>query len=230
MQEDIHFWHLQNHKLFRTLSRSQTKELCIISCFRKLKKGNDFIYNDFDEPRIFFLKKGNVKLIQRDESGNETISEILKQGEIFGEIISEDSHKYDHIAKAISNDVIFCSFYQKDFDEIMTKYPELALSFSKFIGLKFKKLKNNYNNLFTKDAYSRLGIFLANWYIEEGKEYCGEKIIENYLTQDDIAQLICCSRQTTSQLIQHFEEDGLIKYSRKEIILKDFEKILSFVN
>jgi CRP/FNR family transcriptional regulator len=46
-------------------------------------------------------------------------------------------------------------------------------------------------------------------------------IIENYLTQNDIAQIICTSRQTTTQLLNEMEAKGTLLYNRKEIIIAD---------
>ena len=50
-------------------------------------------------------------------------------------------------------------------------------------------------------------------------------IIENYLTQTDIAQIICTSRQTATLLLNELEEKGLMYYGRKEIIIEDISKL-----
>ena len=47
----------------------------------------------------------------------------------------------------------------------------------------------------------------------------------NYLTQKDIAQLICTTRQTIITLFNELEKDGLISYSQKEIIIPDIQKL-----
>jgi CRP/FNR family transcriptional regulator len=50
-------------------------------------------------------------------------------------------------------------------------------------------------------------------------------VIENYLTQNDIAQIICTSRQTATQLLNEMENNGTLIYNRKEIIIKDITKL-----
>jgi len=62
-------------------------------------------------------------------------------------------------------------------------YPTLALSHTKFIGLKLKKIKNNYSNLDSKDTKTGLVNFLKNWALKDGKLDSKKVIIENYLTQ-----------------------------------------------
>ena len=84
-----------------------------------------------------------------------------------------------------------------------------------------KRIKNNYANLISKDAKTRLLTFLKEWAERDGKTIDNRIVIENYLTQNDIAQIICTSRQTATQLLNELEEKGILYYSRKEIIIED---------
>ena len=85
--------------------------------------------------------------------------------------------------------------------------------------------RNNYSNLVTKDAKSRLSSFLKDWAQREGKFEGNKVVIENYLTQNDIAQIICTSRQTATLLLNELEEKNLIYYNRREIIIDDISKL-----
>lgn len=63
--------------------------------------------------------------------------------------------------------------------------------------------------------------FLKDWAEKEGKRTNNSVVIENYLTQNDIAQIICTSRQTATQLLNEMENNGSIRYGRKEIVIPD---------
>jgi CRP/FNR family transcriptional regulator len=65
---------------------------------------------------------------------------------------------------------------------------------------------------------------MKEWAEREGKREGNRVIIENYLTQNDIAQIICTSRQTATVLLNELEENGLMYYGRKEIIIEDISK------
>jgi CRP/FNR family transcriptional regulator len=54
MYEDLKYWYLRDHKLFRTLSF--IRQLCIITGF-KAQKGEIIYFSSSDLPRIFCLKK-----------------------------------------------------------------------------------------------------------------------------------------------------------------------------
>ena len=225
MYDELKYWYLRDHKLFWTLSMSQIKQLCIITGFKKANKGEIIRFSNSDVPRIYLLKKGNIKIVSIDDNGNETIKEILQKGDLFGELTLESDFETNEYAKVLTDEVSICSFLMSDFEALILKNPNLAVSYTKFVGLKMKRLKNNYSNLVSKDARTRLVTFLNEWAQKEG--VCdGLKItLENYLTQTDIAQIICTSRQTATQLMNDLEENGLISYNRKQIVITDSTKL-----
>jgi CRP/FNR family transcriptional regulator len=225
MYEDLKYWYLRDHKLFRTLSYSQIKQLCIITGFKKATKGEIIYFSSSDLPRIFLLKKGNIKIVAIDDDGNETIKDIIQKGDLFGELTLESDFKNEEYAKVLSDDVAICSFLLSDFEDLLLKNPTLALSYTKFVGLKMKRIKNSYANLISKDAKTRLYQFLKDWAEQEGIRNENVVKLENYLTQNDIAQIICTSRQTATQLLNEMENNYLLTYSRKEIIIHDITKI-----
>ena len=225
MYEDLKYWYLRDHKLFWTLSMSQIKQLCIITGFKKAKKGEIIYFSSSDVPRIFLLKKGNIKIVTVDEEGNESIKEILQKGDLFGELALDADIESNEYAKVLSDDVAICSFLLSDFEDLLLRNPSLALSYTKFVGLKMKRIRNSYSNLISKDAKTRLYQFLKDWAEKEGKRTENKVILENYLTQNDIAQIICTSRQTATLLLNELEDKNLIYYTRKEIIIEDISKL-----
>jgi CRP-like cAMP-binding protein len=225
MYEDLKYWYLRDHKLFRTLSFGQIRQLCIITGFKKAQKGEIIYFSSSDLPRIFLLKKGNIKIVAVDEDGNETIKDIIQKGDLFGELTLESDSQSNEYAKVLSDDVAICSFLMSDFEDLLLRNPSLALSYTKFVGLKMKRIKNSYANLISKDAKTRLFQFLKDWAEKEGKKIEDKVVIDNYLTQNDIAQIICTSRQTATQLLNEMETNGTIIYNRKEIIITDIRKL-----
>lgn len=57
----------------------------------------------------------------------------------------------------------------------------------------------------------------------------GSISIPNYLTQKDIAQLICTTRQTVITLIKELELEGVLQYTQKEISVSDINKLKELI-
>lgn len=225
MHEDLKYWYLRDHKLFRTLSLMQIKQLCIVTGFKKAAKDEIIYFSSSKVPRIYLLKKGNIKIVDVDEEGNETIKDIIQKGDLFGALTLENDDQSNEYAKVLTDSVVVCSFLMSDFEELLLRNPSLALSYTKFVGLKMKRIKNSYSNLINKSAKSRLLYFFKEWSNKEGIKTDNLIRIENYLTQNDIAQIICTSRQTTTQLIKELEINNILTYNRKEIVIIDFSKL-----
>jgi CRP-like cAMP-binding protein len=225
MYEELKYWYLRDHKLFRTLSFSQIRQLCVIVGFKKANKGEIIYFSSSEVPKIFLLKKGAIKIVAVDEDGNETIKDVIQKGDLFGELDLEPDQEINEYAKVLSDDVVICSFLMSDFEDLLLRNPSLALSYTKFVGLKMKRIKNSYSNLISKDAKTRLYQFLKDWAEKEGKRTENQVVIENYLTQNDIAQIICTSRQTATQLLNEMEANQTLIYKRKQIIIADITKL-----
>ena len=225
MYDELKYWFLRDHKLFWALSMSQIKQLCIITGFKKAKKGETLYFSSSDVPRIFLLKVGNIKIVSTDEQGNETIKDIIQKGDLFGELDLVSDPNSNERAVALTDEVSICSFLMSDFENLLLQNPNLALTYTKFVGLKMKRVKNSYSNLISKDARTRLVSFLRDWALKEGKQNGNKFTIYNYLTQNDISQIICTSRQTATLLLNELQEQNIIHYDRKEILIDDIRML-----
>jgi CRP-like cAMP-binding protein len=225
MYDELKFWFLKEHELFKALNSSQIKQLCIIVGYKRAKKGEVLYFASSEAPRIFFLKTGTIKIMDIDSNGNETIKDIIQKGDLFGELeLSSDCNSNER-AVALTDDVSICSFLMTDFENLLLQNPSMAVSYTKFVGTKMRRIRNRYTNLVSKDARTRLVTFLKDWAFNEGVNDENRFTIDNYLTQNDIAQLICTSRQTATILLNDLEQEGLIQYNRKELIIEDILKL-----
>lgn len=231
MSAELKYWYLKDHKLFRSLSFSEISQLCIITKFKKSKKGDEIEFPYTEKPRIYFLKKGVLKLVEINKDGDRVVKEILQKGDLFGELdFSDEAKKQDEFVKVVSEDALICAFYREDLEKVMLQKPEFALSYIKFMGFSIKRLKNNYSNIFFKDAKTRLILFIHTLLDREQKEITDNYILHNYLTQLDIAQLICATRQTVTSLLTELEKEKIISYSQKEIKVLNYAFIKKVVN
>lgn len=220
---DLKYWYLRDHKLFWKLSNTDLKDLCLIVGFKKAFKSEMIYFADEHIPRIFLLKRGMIKICETDNKGNEIIKEIIKKGDLFGQMSLDDGQENEsqEYAQALT-DVSICSFKMDDFERILEKNPSIAIGYTKFMGLKIKRIENRFNNVVFKDVRSRLIQFLKDWAESDGEQIDNTYTIKNYLTQLDLAKLVCSTRQTVTTILNDMEKEGLIEYDRKIITIKNW--------
>lgn len=228
MTDNAKYWYLHHHKLFKNLSFTEIDALCILKRFKKTKRSEIVELPFSSEERIFFLKKGTLKLLKINEAGEEVLIDVIQKGDIFGELDLQTPATASEFMKVVSDEAIICTFFRSKLEELMLKKPEFALNYIKYVGFNFKKVQNDYRNLFFKDAKTRLILFFTSL-IE--KEEVKKDVFElpGYLTQKDIAQLICTSRQTVISLMDEIQREGIILPSNANKIQLDVKKVAEYV-
>jgi CRP/FNR family transcriptional regulator len=228
--EEEKFLVLHNYDLWCHLSDEEYNELNIAHHFIEAKKG-DYIYFDSHHlNKIYFVKDGYIKIGYIDEKGDEIIKEIIKEGEIFGQFALEKNNLNGEFARAYKGDVSLCAFTIDDFEKLLKKRPDLAIKYSKQVGEKLRRAEFRLVTMLNKDVRSRLLAFFYNLAIMDGYDGAQNSYsINNFLTHDDIAKLIGSARQTVTTFINQVEEEGLLKISRKKILIPDMKKLQQLV-
>ncbi len=218
MTTDKTFLLIRNYDLFSHISDEEYEELNLVHHFIEAEKGDYVYFDSAYHNKLYFLKGGTIKIGHVDVEGKEVIKEIIREGEVFGQFSLERNNLNGEFAQAYKSDVSLCAFNIEDFEKLLKKKPEIAFHFSKQVGLKLHKFQNRLVNLLNKDVKTRLVNFLVMLAKEEGESEDGNQYnIQNFLTHEDIAQLIGSSRQTVTTLLNELENAGFVNVTRQVI-------------
>ena len=230
MNSNEKFLLLRNYDLWCQLSDEEYEELNVAHHFIEAKKGEYIYFDSHHLNKLYFVKDGYIKIGYIDEEGNEIIKEIISEGEIFGQFALEKNNLNGEFARAYKGNVSLCAFSIEDFEKLLKKRPELAIKYSKQVGEKLRRAEFRLVNILNKDVRSRLLAFFYHLAILNGYDGKAETYtMINYLTHDDIAKLIGSSRQTVTTFINQLEEEGLLKLSRKKILIPNVRKMQQLV-
>jgi len=219
------YWYLRSNQLFEQLSETDYSELEWIAAMKICNK-NDFLYLPNEAHRkVFFVKKGLIKLGSYDSDGKEIILDILKLGDIFGEISFTETNRSQEFAQVISHDAVLCNFNIVELQKILESKPNLAFKITKQIGEQQMSITRRFSKILFKDARSRLIEFFKDWIIEEKIVHSENIILKNYLTHQDVAGLNGLARQTVSTLLSQMKEDGILIFDRKEILIPQIKNL-----
>jgi len=195
--------------------------------YKQATKGEYIYFGNEQIDRLYILKKGRIKIAYYDDKDQEVVTEILKEGDIFGEVSLRQSENKNHeFAQAMTEEVSVCSFSLANFESLLEKKPELAIGFSKMLGDKLKIINQKYSDLIFKDARTRIINFFRLHARYEGKQTGDRVEIDMFLTHQDIASFTASSRQTVTTVINQLEAEGMLIFQgRKKVVIPDLKML-----
>ena len=213
---------IRGFDIFEHISDEEYEELNLVHNFLEAEKGEYIYFPSQNHRKLYFTKKGFIKIGYIDEAGNECIKEVIQKGEVFGQITLEKNNLQDEFAQAYKSNVSLCAFNIEDFMLLLQKKPGMALAFSNHLGKKVRKVETRLLNLLNKSVHSRL-INLLIQLIPENNNKENAADIERFLTHDDMAKLIGSSRQTVTTTLSQLEEHQLIAVTKDHINIPDIK-------
>ncbi len=224
MDTNSKFWYFENFNLLEALSEDEKMKLSERSNHYEAPRKEVLYFPEDPTNRIYFLKRGKVKISTYSDDGREMILSILGPGEIFGEMGLTGDSKREHFAEA-TEDVSYCTTSLEDFQDLVEKNPKFNLQITKMIGFRFKKIQSRLESLCFKPAPDRIKQFIVDMVDEHGRDVGYEKEVKLNLTHQNIADLTATSRQTVTSVLNDLEKKDLILYDRKRILVRDVEAL-----
>lgn len=227
-ERQISHENFQLHRLIRCLSISSIQKIFLISKFCKYKKGYQLYTYDNEISHLYLLLSGRIK-IAYCKNNIEIVSEILLDGDIFGELsLTAYKNSKNEFAEVISNDATVCILNLKDFIGLVQYSSEISYSYSKLIIEKLNVITGKYCDIIYKDARERILNFFCLHAQHEGKCKGNKTEIIMLCTHQDIANFTATSRQTVSSVINCLiKEKKIIYVGRSKVIIPDMNLLKS---
>ena len=214
-------WFFDNIDVFQILCPHKFTEYKKDHSFNYFKKGDYIYFEDDIANKVFLVNSGKIKVGYLTEDGEEITTAILSKGQIFGEKAILGQEKRNEFAQALDNEVSTCVVSLDMMHELLRRNSEFSISIYKFIGYRFKKLERRLQIMLFKDAKTRLLEFLKELSDDYGfkNAVTGDTVIKHPFTQKEIASLIGLSRPTLNVLINELQNEKVLTFERKQIIL-----------
>jgi len=175
-----------------------------------------FVHGDAAES-IYVLQKGRMKITALSEDGHEIVHEIVSPGEIFGHTSPILGIPRTTSAQALEAAQLY-EIRQKDFESLLTAYPELSLQLLKSVGLRLKKAEAQLLNVICHDVSTRVRGALIDLIACE-PAIQPDQPVRIKITQQDLANLIGASRQKTWEALKELEDSSMLKLMYRSILV-----------
>lgn len=173
---------------------------------------------------IYLLKEGSIKVSRLSEDGKELTMDILKPGDIFGEMALSEEGKREDIAEAVEDSYI-CDVKKNDFEDLISKNPVFSFTLVKLMGLRIRKIESRFEDIIFKDVRTRIASILRDVAGKYGTPIQNGKAIEVKLSHQDIANLVGATRETVTLELNNLKKEGFISETKRKSIIIPRERL-----
>jgi len=203
---------LKNIDIFEKTREELLTKVVSNGQLKRIAKNSDIFLQGFVGTSFYILVEGSIRLYKTTEDGREITVKIVKQNEIFGEVVMFEDQHYPVTAVAMKRSFVFeipKSIFLNLFDD-----RGFTFDFIKILMKKQRYLAERIVYLTSLDVEERFFSFIKERY---GKK--NEYIID--LKKNEIASAIGTIPETFSRLVLRLKKRGLIDWQHERLTVKD---------
>jgi CRP/FNR family cyclic AMP-dependent transcriptional regulator len=197
-----------------TLSESLLTAVGARAVVRKVPKNSVLIDEGDRSDSLYLIRSGRVKVFVADEHGRELVLSILGPEEYFGEIALDGGPR--SAAAVTIEPCTLLVIPGADVKRLLAADPQFALSLLFKLTHRVRELTDRVKALALQDVYGRLARLID----ELATEKNGKTVIEERLTQRDIAERIGSSREMVSRLLKDLVGGGYIAIEKNRMVVQ----------
>ena len=221
--DDEKLWYLQHINIFADMTEAEMRRLAERTTMRTYARGKVIAQPDDPPETIYLIKEGRVKLCRYSPTGREQILAILDRGDIFGERALVGARADMHCEAF--EDTLICVLRRQDFEELMQSKPDLALRVMKVLAERLRQAEEAIENLAFRDVPGRLAALLVRLAEAYGEPHGQGRRLALRFTHQDLASMIGATRETVTNVLTKFRDDGLIAIDERHIVIRDLAKL-----
>jgi CRP/FNR family cyclic AMP-dependent transcriptional regulator len=201
---------------FESLSEEQIGLLTNRAAVRTYAKGAIIVSEGDEGNSLFVIQSGSVKAFLSDENGKEVVLSTQGPGEYFGDLALFDDEPRSASVMALQPCKVMI-ITKTQLREAIKEDPEIGFSLLHGLANRVRVLTENVRTLALLDVFGRLVKTLYMLAVEKD----GILVIEQRLTQQDLANRIGASREMVSRIMHDLTQGGYLGVKDRRIsILK----------
>ncbi len=188
------------------------------------KKGEDALSSGDTLRYFYFIMSGKIKIYDIDfETSKEQTLYMLSHGDMFDVVSLLDGKPNQYISEVLE-DTHVIRVPLVDVEKMIVSDVKFRQYFYTYVASQLKSMEDLAVSLSFYDVYQRvLQLFARFTKTVDGKSKLD--VIDN-LSHDDLASMVGSVRKVVNRSIQKIKKDGIIEVSRKNIHIKNFQKLL----
>ncbi|KFA59917.1 transcriptional regulator Crp [Gilliamella sp. Choc4-2] len=167
---------------------------------------------------LYYIVKGSVAVLIKDDEGNEMILSYLNQGQFLGEIglFEEGTERSAWVKAKISCEVAEISY--KKFKQLVQVNPDILMRLASQMASRLQVTSEKVSNLAFLDVAGRIAQTLLNL-AKQPDAMTHPDGMQIKITRQEIGQIVGCSRETVGRILKMLEDQHLISAHGKTIVV-----------
>jgi CRP/FNR family cyclic AMP-dependent transcriptional regulator len=206
---------LENIDLFSGLAPDELKQLSGKAVVHSYPRNTIVVHQGDTGNALHVIVSGRVRIFLSNEDGKEVILNTQGPGESFGEMALLDSGPRS--ASVITTEPSKLAILSKtDFEAFLQSHPQTMLKILQQTFARLRTLTDTVGSLALLDVYGRVARLL----LQSAETVDGITIVQQPMTQQDIANHTGSSREMVSRILKDLKTGGYIEMQGRQIILR----------
>jgi CRP/FNR family cyclic AMP-dependent transcriptional regulator len=193
----------------------------------KIRRHNNVYTAGDPRATVYFVEKGQIKLVMASEEGKECMLAIHGPGDVFGELCLSGLGGRLETATAMEDSSLKEIPCSKFLERLASD--SLLEGFIKYLTVRIADQQQVIANLVTVDSEQRLGQTLLQIAKKVGKKDPRSMRIEVKLSHDELGAMVGTTRPRISVFMQRFRNLGLIEYNTERHLIVKEKKLASYL-
>ena len=201
---------LRNHPLFCELPAEILDRISAYIRRRSAAKGEVLFEKGDPGVGLVGVLAGSVKISVTSPEGKDIVLNIIREGEIFGEIALLDGRPRTADATAMSNCELIV-IERRDFVPFLTNHPDVTLKFIEILCARLRHTSEQVQDVTFLNLPARLAKTLLLLTADAEASTSKRKVA---ITQREISQIIGRSRESTNKQLREWAKRGWVRLER----------------
>lgn len=205
---------LRNHPIFSVLGAELLQQLQAHASEQLIGRGQTIFAKGDMGTSLFAILEGQVKVVSFSMQGKNAVLNFLGPGDIFGEIALLDGGARTADVTAVTNCKLMV-IDRRDFLPLIHSKPDIAQKLIEILCARLRNTSRQLEEVMFLDLSGKLAKTLLR--MSNPKAAPGNRKV--LLTQNEIAQIIGASRESTNKQLREWEERKWIRIERGGLVL-----------
>ena len=212
---------LRDHPLFRELPPATLDHITTYVRRRSVPKGTVIFRKGDPGVGLIGVLSGAVKISVASADGRDVVLNIIREGEVFGEIALLDGRARTADATTMS-DCELMTIERREFIPFLRSQPDVTLKLMEILCSRLRRTSEQVQEVTFLNLSTRLAKTMIRLAEKAKDSDRGGKVT---ITQREISQIVGRSRESTNKRLRAWEKSGWIRLQRGSVTVLKPEKL-----